>query len=711
MIYKSSVVLALILGFVGFKSMQPTITGDDKESLIISAMLQYVDNVHFAPKPIDDELSKFVFKTYLERVDGGKRYFTQGDIDQLNAHQLQIDDQINRRSFEFFNQSLGMLEKRMALAETYYNEIIDQPFDLNQNRKIELDEEKKPYAKDEAQLKQYWKDFLTYEVITRLDRKMDEQADSKENKEPKKSEAELLEDVRKDIKKTFGDWFNRLRKFRRSDRFESYVGSISNYFDPHTDFFNPKEKQDFDINMGGKLEGIGARLQQDGDYIKVSDIVTGGPAWKGKELEANDIILSAAQEGKEPVELAGMRVDDAVTHIRGKKGTKVTLTVKKQDGTVKQITITRDEVILDESFARSVIFDMPGVINNIGYIKLPKFYSSFENENGNSCAVDVAREVEKLKENKVNGIILDLRNNTGGSLNDVVDMSGLFIEQGPIVQVKSRQAKPYVHQDRDSRVQYDGPLIIMVNSMSASASEIIAAAMQDYGRAVIVGSASTFGKGSVQRFFDLDKAVSGSEDLKPLGEIKMTVQKFYRVNGGSTQLKGVVPDVVLPDNYMYIDVGEKEYENAMEWTEIAPQSYAQQVVKMEHLSSIIEKSKKRVAGDERFKSVQENAKRLKKNRDESVVNLSLKDYRAQMDVLEKEAKKYEELYKTELKGFGVKNLPQDLAGIDADESKKARNEDWFKEMKKDFYLTETMNVMKDMIIGEKSFTYLVEKIK
>ena len=407
-------------------------------------------------------------------------------------------------------------------------------------------------------MKNYWKDFLTYEVITRLDRKIDEQETSKE---AKKTEAQLLEDVRKDIKKTFGDWFNRLKKLRRSDRFETYVGSICNYFDPHTDFFNPKEKQDFDINMGGKLEGIGARLQQDGDNIKVSDIVTGGPAWKGKELEANDIILSAAQEGKEAVDLTGMRVDDAVTHIRGKKGTKVTLTVKKQDGTVKQITITRDEVILDESFARSVIFDMPGVINNIGYIKLPKFYSSFEKEDGNSCAVDVAREIEKLKANNVNGIILDLRNNTGGSLNDVVDMSGLFIEEGPIVQVKSRQARPYVHQDRDERVQYAGPLIIMVNNMSASASEIIAAAMQDYGRAVIVGSASTFGKGSVQRFFDLDKAVSGSDELKPLGEIKMSVQKFYRVNGGSTQLKGVIPDVVLPDNYMYIEVGEKEYEN------------------------------------------------------------------------------------------------------------------------------------------------------
>ncbi|MBK8701306.1 MAG: carboxy terminal-processing peptidase [Saprospiraceae bacterium] len=708
MIYKSSLVVALILGFLGLRSMEPKISGGDKESLIISAMLEYVEQVHFSPKPIDDDLSRFVFKTYLERVDAGKRYFTQQDIDLLKTQELIIDDQVRNRTFDFFNLSLDLLDKRMLNAEQYYNELIDQPFDLVEGKMIELDEEKKPYARDEAQLKQYWKDFLTYEIISRVDRKLDEQAESKETA---KSETELVEEARKDIKKTFGDWFNRLKKQRRSDRFEVYVGSITNYFDPHTDFYNPKEKQDFDIIMGGKLEGIGARLQQDGDYIKVTDIVTGGPAWKGKELEANDLILSAAQEGKEAVDLTGMRVDDAVTHIRGKKGTKVMLTVKKQDGTVRQITIMRDEVILDESFARSVIFDMPGVINNIGYIKLPKFYSSFEKEDGNSCAVDVAKEIEKLKENKVNGIILDLRNNTGGSLNDVVDMSGFFIEQGPIVQVKSRQAKPYLHMDRDSRVQYDGPLIIMVNSMSASASEIIAAAMQDYGRAVIVGSKSTFGKGSVQRFFDLDKAVAGSEELKPLGEIKMTVQKFYRVNGGSNQLKGVIPDVILPDNYMFIDVGEKEYENAMEWTEIAAQSYAQQVVKIENLNSIAAKSKKRVKADQRFISVEENALRLKQNRDNSQVSLSLKDYRAQMKKLEDEAGKFDKLFKSELEGFAIKNLPQDLDGLKADESKKARNDDWFKEMKKDFYLTETMNVMKDMITGEKSFGYLVEKIK
>lgn len=711
MIYKSSVIIALILGFVGFKNLQQTQTNpDDKEALILATTIKYIQQLHFNPKPIDDNLSKFVYKNFLEKMDGGKRYYTQQDIDQLKNFELLIDDQVNARTFEFFNLAHDLLLKRMEQTKVYYNEIIDGPINLNENKEIELDEEKKPYAKNDNELKAYWKEFLQYEMVTRLHRKIKDQDSKKDSLKVLKTQDEMLTDVRKDIKKTFGDWFGRLEKLRRSDRFELYIGSITNYFDPHTDFFNAKEKQDFDINMGGKLEGIGARLQAEDDFIKVSSIVPGGPAWKGKELEEKDIILSAAQEGKEPVDLAGMRVDDAVQHIRGKKGTKVTLTVKKQDGTIKNITIERDEVIIDESFAKSVILDIPGVINNIGYIKLPKFYSSFEKEDGNSCAVDVAKEIEKLKDNNVNGIILDIRNNTGGSLNDVVDMSGLFIEQGPIVQVKSRDANPYLHNDRDDRVQYNGPLIIMVNENSASASEIIAAAMQDYGRAIIVGSPATFGKGSVQRFFNLDKAVAGNESLKPLGEVKISVQKYYRVTGGSTQIKGVIPDVILPDSYMYLEMGEKEYDNAMPYTEIAPQQYAQNVVKIEHKQNIIDKSKARVKASPEFTKIEQNAMRLKKNSDDTKSNLSLTAYSKEVENLELEAKQYDGLFKNEIAGFVVRNMPQDDAVLKNDESKKARNEDWVKGIKKDFYITETMNIMKDLITNEKSFASLKDKI-
>jgi carboxyl-terminal processing protease len=708
MVYRSSVVLVLILGFFGFKKintskvaeskMESNFSVDPKEALTLTAILNYLQQVHFEPKPIDDNLSKFVFKTYLDRLDGGKRYFTQQDYDLLKKHELNIDDQINNRTFDFFEDAFSIIEKRMKLSDSLYQAIINSPLDININREIELDEEKKPYAKSEQELKEYWKEFLTYELVTRLDRKIKDE-EKKEVKAERKSTEKLKEEALGDIKKTFGDWFARLKKLRRSDRFEAYMGTITNYYDPHTDYFSPKEKQDFDISMGGRIEGIGAKLLQEGDNIKIESLVPGGPAYESKEVAANDIILSAAQEGKEPVDLTGMRVDDAVQYIRGKKGTKVILRLKKTDATVKTVTLVRDQIITEESVAKSAIFDMPGVIENVGYIKLPKFYSSFDDgPKSTSCAEDVAKEVEKLKESKVNGIILDLRNNTGGSLSDVVDMSGLFVEQGPIVQVKSRQDKPYIYNDKDSKVQYEGPFIILVNSMSASASEIIAAAMQDYKRAVIVGSNSTFGKGSVQRFFDLDKAITGNEGYKPLGEIKMTTQKFYRVNGQTTQLGGVLSDIVLPDNYMDMKVGEKEYKNALSSTTISPLTYTQNVAIIANMDELKEKSKQRISKDPNFGKVVENAKRFKAIKENTKSNLSLTEYSKQTRAYELEAKKFDNLFKEDIANFKIRNIAKDLEALnaDTDSSKRARNEEWIKDMKKDFYLTEALNIMKDI---------------
>ncbi len=727
--YRGSLIIIAVLAFFYGKQYFAEAPYDEKESLILHGVMQFIQQVHYNPKPIDDELSKHVFKTYLDRLDGGKRYFLQSDIDALKKHELQIDDQVEIRTFEFFDESLEILNKRMAESREYYNELIDSDFDFEKQEEIELDESKLPWAKNKEELREYWRKFLKYEVMTKLARKIENQEkkdtistphnfddladktkveDSEKDNTPKTIE-ELEKEAVKDVKKRFGDWFERLDDLRRSDRFETYVGTITNYFDPHTGYFNPKEKQDFDINMGGKLEGIGARLQQDGDYIKVVEIIVGGPAWKGKELEAKDKFLAVKQEGEEPVDVVGMRMDDAIQMIRGKKGTVVTLTTQKPDGKVVDIRIERDEVIIDESFARSAIIDLP-TINNVGYIRLPKFYSSFEKEDGNSCAKDIAKELEKLKENNVNGVILDLRNNTGGSLNDVVEMSGLFVEEGPIVQVKSKSSKAYVHKDTDPEVQYDGPLIVMVNANSASASEIIAAAMQDYERAIIVGGNSTFGKGSVQRFYDLDRAIRGHSDLKPLGNIKMSVQKFFRVDGGSTQLKGVVPDVILPDNYSYIESGEKEYDNALPWTEIEPRKFEQNVVDLSHLGQIVKASKERVSKSEDFQLSDERAKIIKRNQDDSVYPLNLLAYQKEVEEKEEESKKFDDLMKNNIEKMSVSNLKQDFDYIQSDSSRIARNDEWIKGLKKDFYLEETMYILKDMIQKETSFKAIAQKI-
>ena len=726
MIFKSSIVIALLMGFFTLQQYnKPEVSKDNKEVMIISGILQFVQQLHFDPKPVDDEFSKFVFNTYLERLDPSKRYFLQSDIVELQKYEYLIDDQAKNNSLEFFETSLEIIDKRMKESQEYYNELIERDFSFETEEYIEFDDKKKTYAKSKDELRDNWKKILKYEILSRVVRNNPEeilepedldQLLTEENEEEKPDEekevltdAQRREKAQKEVKETFDKWFKRMSKVRRSDRFNLYASTVSNYFDPHTDYFSPKDKEDFDINMGGKLQGIGARLQQDGDYIKISSIVPGGPAWKGKELEEGDVILKVTQKGGETLDIAGMLVDEVVTHVRGEKGTVVILTVRKKDNVVKDIEIVRDEVILDEGFARSLILDIPGFIENIGYIKLPKFYSSFEKEDGNSCAVDVAREIEKLKANNVNGIILDLRNNSGGSLNDVVTMSGLFIEEGPIVQVKSRNSAPYVHRDKDREVQYTGPLIVMVNHFSASASEILAAAMQDYGRAIIVGS-PTFGKGSVQRFYDLDQAFRSS-DAKPLGNVKMTTQKFYRVNGGSTQLRGVTPDIFFPNNYMYINTGEKEYTNAMQWTEIAPQKYGQNVVKIENLEKIKAKSESRISQNESFILVQENASRLKKNQDQSSYPLSETPYRELMEKRKQESKKYENIFNVKIDNFVPRNMPQDMTYFESDDSRKARNEDWMKNVEKDFYLHETVLIMRDMIASERSFASLAKSMK
>ncbi len=733
---KSILLAGLFLVIITFGAFrQNNNTYEQRESLILHAVLNFIDQVHVNPKPIDDHFSEYVYDSYLERIDGGKRFFIQPEIDQLSAYRLNIDEQCNARDFTFFDKSYELYENALKRAEKIYTDLKENhKFDFDAKEYYEFDGKKKTYAKDEADLKDMWRRYLKYDIVQKyysaktknqkaykkylenLERWKKENPSKKvtgDKLEFKDGEAvevvkekttnELLQKAQEKSFKGFDSWFERLHKLRRSDRFETYLGSITNYFDPHTSYFNPKEKQDFDINMGGKLEGIGARLTIDGDYTKIVSIIPGGPAYRGKELEVDDLIMGVTQENGEHVDITGWRIDDVVQKIRGKKGTKVKLTVQKPDGTIKDITITRDKVIIDESFARSLIIGLEGSVKNVGYIKLPKFYSSFDNKGGNSCARDVAKELEKLKKEHVNAIILDLRNNTGGSLNDVVKMSGLFLEKGPIVQVKPRDRPAYVHDDKDPEVQYDGPLIIMTNHQSASASEILAAALQDYGRAIIVGSKYTFGKGSVQRFFNLDRAINRYDDLKPLGSLKISMQKFYRVNGGSTQLKGVTPDIIIPNSYHYIETGEKEYDNPLPWDEITPADYQQHIVKLNHLDEIKKRSEDRVSHSKDYQLVLENAKRIKANQDLSKYPVCIDLYEEMMKEKEKESKKFDALYENDIDGLTVKNLDEDMAYIESEESRIGRNEDWIKGVKKDFNLKEALMIIQDLISVEEEY--------
>lgn len=690
-----AIIIAILAGASLYSSgiMSP---GDskEKEEAIIHFVRSMMEQIHFSPKEMNDEFSSNMFDTYLEMIDGSKRFLTQEDLSRLEVYRDKLDEALIANNLDFFNLSMELLDTGINKTRGIYEDILAAPFDFEDNDRFEMDPEKRSHPKDDLELQLYWKQLLKYEVLTRLVSALEEN----ENKEDPKTFEEVEAETRKKVTKVYKDWYGRLDKLRRSDRFESYIDAMTHGYDPHSDYFSPKEKADFDIRMSGKLEGIGARLQAQDDYTKIVSVIVGGPAWKGKELEVNDLIVQVAQDGEEFVDITGMRLDDVVLLIRGKKGTKVTLQVKKKDGSLKEILIVRDEVIIEEGKAKSVILNHDNIIENVGFISLPSFYSDFNDKNGNSCSDDIASEIEKLKEQGVTGIILDLRYNGGGSLSEVVEMAGFFVEEGPIVQVKPREKDPFVYKDRDNgEVKYDGPMVVLVNNFSVSASEILAAALQDYKRAVIVGSKSTFGKGTVQRFYDLDRSIRGGDDIKPLGELKITTQKFFRIDGGSTQLKGVESDVVLPDTYHFIETGEKELDNAMQWTQIDEREYQQNVFVIDDLETIINNSRERLKIDPEFQLIEKQAGILKSFREDTNLPLNLNEYIALDEEREKIEEEFEDFFENDISGLRVENLPQDQSFIQMDSSRIARNDEWLKSLRKDIYTEEALHVINDII--------------
>lgn len=694
----------------------------EKESILIQTMIQGLNQLHYQPLALDDDFSQKAFDAYLDRIDPARRWLTQEDVVALKQFENGIDDQIDRGSFEMLDLAIERLEAGLAKTKTYFEDILSQPFDLDKQEVMNLDYENKPFAKNNEELKDYWYKSLKYETINRVYNKIKTQEKQKtsqmEDGEPEvisdisqmKDKAEAADDepkeiltiaqmeekAREEVLETFTDWYERMSKDRRSDHLSDYLNALTSIYDPHTNYFLPKDKANFDISMSGTLEGIGARLQTDGELTKVSSIVPGGPAWKGKDLEQNDLIVKVGQGNEEPVDITGFRIDDVVKIVRGKKGTEVKLTVRKVDGTEQVVSITRDVVQLDEGYAKSALVDVNDTGGQVGYIHLPRFYDDFQRQGGRSCANDVAAEIEKLKDHKVEGVILDLRSNGGGSLRDVVRMTGLFIEEGPIVQVKARGREPDVLSDTDKSVQYDGKLIVLVNSFSASASEILAAALQDYGRAIIIGTGkSTFGKGTVQRFFDLDRAIRGFQDVKPLGDVKLTIQKFYRVDGGSTQLRGVTPDIVLPDRYFDLMLGEQDQEFPLSWTEIQPIGHSQEVRAVKGKEKLVANSEQRVAANPTFKMIREEAARLKASREDFDYPLDLDSYTAKRKNAEAEGEKFNDIL-TPIATMTIKNLPEDMENIDSDEGKAARNDSWIENLQKDIYLEEAIRVLREM---------------
>lgn len=701
--WKPTLLLFSFLGLLGTalwfhrQEIWPATTGPNpqKEARLMQGILNGLERFHYEPKAVDDQLSRQVFHFYLKQIDGGKRFFTQADINQLLVFETQLDDQARAGIFPFFDRTMELYDQALQKTQQWYREILAKPMDFSAEAYIEVDGEKVQWTRNDDELRRRWELWLKYEVLERIHNAMKEQ-EKPEFSGEKKSRDSLEAEARQKTLEVYDRWFKRLQRRDRDRRMEGYLNAFIGVFDPHSGYFSPQEKADFDVSMSGKLEGIGARLQSDGEKTTVIEIVPGGPAWKQKQLEVKDVILKVAQGDDEPVDVMGMEIGDVVAKIRGPKGTTVRLTVQKPDGSIRVISIVRDVVITEEAMAKSLLLNTKGSGDKIGYIFLPKFYADFTPQGVTSCAEDVAKEIEKLKREGAKGIILDLRNNGGGSLRDVVRMSGFFIETGPIVQVKSRNRAPEINDDSDPRVQYSGPLIIMVNGASASASEIIAAALQDYGRALIVGAAYTYGKGTVQRFWDLDYSTNDAS-VKPLGQMKVTIQKFYRITGQTTQLEGVKPDIVLPDTYNYYDYGERENEYSLPATSIEPLQFSQKVY---NVTPVIEQLKKesarRVKADPTFQKIEENAQRFRRQKEQTRMPVQWDAFFRQQKKNEEEAKRFENML-TPIEDFAIANLAADLPNIQSDTSRTARNESWINERQKDIQLYETLRIMQDMI--------------
>jgi carboxyl-terminal processing protease len=694
--------LALLIAVASCSFTSKTFEDPDKDKLLIQLITYVLDQGHFNPQDINDDFSASVFEDYLTQLDPFKRYFYASDIKEFEVYKDQLDDQIKAYDLTFFNITHQRLLERIEESKKMYTEILEKPFDFSKSEDYSSDYEKLTYVKNKREMKERWRQQLKFSTIANYDdalvqRDIDAEANGlPEDEKPKINDKKSLKAVEKEsreaTKRSLDELYDFIEDRQRKDWFAVYINAIVEEFDPHTFYFAPEDKERFDRDISGNFEGIGARLQKKVDGIMVNEIISGGPAWRANELEVGDQILKVKQEDEEKaLNVVGMRLNDAIKFIKGPKGTVVTLTLKKVDGTIQDISITRDVVELEETYAKSSTVEKEG--KTFGIINLPKFYINFEDYNKRNAASDIKQEILRLKEQNVEGLVLDLRNNGGGSLQTVVDIAGLFIEDGPVVQVKSTGEAKEVLSDKDKAIIWDGPLVILVNEFSASASEILAAAMQDYKRGIVIGSQQTYGKGTVQIVWDLNRMVRNNTN-GDMGALKFTTQKFYRINGGSTQLEGVKSDVVVPDRYSYIDIGERDQDNPLPWDKIDAADYNVWENYFD-FENTITKSKARMASNEQLKLIDANAKWVKKIRDRKIYSLNYNTYNKEMELNEEEAKRFEKLseYQTNLT---FSSLPYELKLMGQDSILAEKRDRWHIALAKDVYVEEAINVLNDL---------------
>lgn len=671
-----------------------------REMVLGNILKGALENMHLANKEINDELSENAFKLYLERIDYGKQFLLVSDVKQLEKYKKSFDDMLVSGNLEILDVSSELMNKRLGQIEKYVEELLKKPLDYSKKDLLETDPKKRSFLKTEKELFDHWERLMKFEMLGRIVDLREEQnglaTDEKGKKkkpktEKKLSEAEIEKEARDKVLKSYKKIFSRLANEKRSDKLDKFYNSVTKVFDPHTNYLVPEEKEDFDIDMSGKLEGIGAILREDNSYIKVERIVPGSASWKTKEIEAEDVILKVGQGKDEPVDVVDMSLRDAVKLIRGKKGTEVRLTIKKPNGLIKVVPIIRDVVEIEESYAKGVLLELAPNKTKIGYITIPKFYRDFNDRNGRNVTDDTRKEIERLNKEGAAGLILDLRNNGGGALEDARMISGLFIEKGPIVQVKAHTGAVDILADTDPKIDFKKPVVVLINRFSASASEIVAAALQDYGRAVIVGGEFSHGKGTVQAVVDLDGYVSPmAKSYSPLGALKITIQKFYRVNGSSTQYKGVTPDIILPDQFSHLESGEKFLDYSIPWGEVKAVKFDKWKEKYD-IKKLRESSQERVSKSDKFKHLIESINWYKEQKEKTSRSLDVADY-------EKDRKTIREMTDVFKKEEENKNLMvKDLSPKSKEKAQQEKFEEFSKTLKKDAVIEESIMILNDMI--------------
>ena len=688
----SLIITILSLTIFGFTLKKNKLSDPEKEKVLLEIVKYVVERGHYNSIDLDDNFSVKIFDDFISKLDPQKRFFTVNDIRQLNRYKYKIDDQIKNYQLEFFEETYKTYNQRVIDAKLFVDKVFETDFDFSENEFIDLNNDSIPFSFGKNQLFERWRKQIKYSVLDIVTQRYS--SDSLDFNEIKINAIST-------VKKNTNDFFDYANELDRDDWFSVFVNSFVSQFDPHTFYFKPDDKEKFDVSISGKFDGIGARLSKADGNVKIVDVIIGGPVWRDKLLDVGDVILAVGQGDDELVSIYGMKLDDSIKLIKGPAGTVVTLRVKKIDGQIQDVKIKRDEVELEETFAKSTVISKND--NNYGYISLPKFYADFDNYKNRNSANDVKNEIIKLKNNGIQGLILDLRNNGGGSLQTVVEMTGLFIEKGPVVQVKSIGNRKKVLYDRDPQVYWDGPLVLLINEMSASASEIISAALQDYNRAIIIGSEKSFGKGTVQNIIDLNRFISNTD--YDMGALKVTTDIFYRINGESVQLEGVQSDIIIPDSYMYIFNGERDEKNPIKWDKIGPATYTKWNKYSDKFNYVKDQINKKLDQNKLINNIYDRAQWIRSQQNLKNVPLNIVEYKKYQKNQKQKASQFDNIskYQNEL-SFNL--LKAEKPFINANRELFEARAKWHESLSKDIFIDQAVNAL-DLIDNSIKTNYIL----